>query len=93
MMISKSIGLDKVKHFVVCFLICMSAGCLVYHLARYQVLLIGFGASMAVGVAKEVYDLLMGGKFDLEDILADLAGAICGVMCMCAVFYSLTSPQ
>jgi len=72
-------------------LLCMSLGCTVVHIPKYMVLLCGFSFAMVIGILKEVYDSMTGGKFDWEDIAADLFGAIAGVFMMSFVFYTLTS--
>ena len=43
--------------------------------------MIGFITAMAIGIAKELWDLSGHGCFEWNDLLADLIGAIGGALC------------
>jgi len=83
------IGNDKILHFFISMLLCMSWGCLAVHIAFFLVILGGFTFSMTIGVLKELYDIMTGGKFDFDDILANMIGANVGGYILFIVFYSL----
>lgn len=79
------IGLDKVLHFVACFIIVAVAFLFLgaipgngFWAARLEALCIG----VAVGVGKELYDKKHGGEFDLQDLAAD------GVGCLLALAFT-----
>jgi len=84
---TKKIAIDKILHFCVCMLLAMSWGCMVIHIQRYKVIACGFLFAMIIGLLKELYDSMTGGKFDWEDIIADFVGAIMGSAFMFCVFY------
>lgn len=59
-------NMDKVKHFGVCFAITLTLGLISPWL--------GALVALGVGIEKERRDKANGGKFDLRDIAADVAG-------------------
>ena len=68
---------DKVKHFFMSAFV-QSASYSALRLARVDhddALVAASVATVAVGIAKEVYDRRSGGRFDAHDLLWDLAGA------------------
>lgn len=68
-------GSDKPKHFAVSAAV--AAGARAYGLNKWQ----AFGASMTVGVLKEVYDSRSGGSgFSKDDLAADFLGAVSGTV-------------
>jgi len=87
MTIKSMVWNDKILHFCVCMLLCMSFGCLVVHVPKFLVLAAGYSFAMTIGILKEVYDMYNGGVFDWKDIVADFFGAITGVALMSIVFY------
>lgn len=77
------LALDKVAHFVACWLmVCVAVillnGALGVDVGAARV--VAFLAAVAVGVAKELWDKSRGGVFDLGDLLADALGAGAGVL-------------
>lgn len=77
------LALDKVAHFVACWLIvCVAVivldGALGVDVGWARAL--GFALAVIVGVVKELWDKSHGGKFDLGDLLADALGAVAGVL-------------
>jgi putative lipoprotein len=68
-------GNDKPKHFAISAAVAASARA--YGLNKWQ----AFGASMTVGVLKEVYDSRSGGSgFSKDDLAADFLGAVSGTV-------------
>lgn len=77
------LALDKVAHFVVCWLMVCVAVILLNGALGVDVVAarsVAFLAAVAVGVAKELWDKSRGGVFDLGDLLADALGAGAGVL-------------
>lgn len=79
----KILALDKVAHFVACWLlvcvvvIVLNGACGVDAGAARVA---AFLAAMLVGAGKELLDKCRGGVFDLGDLLADALGAVAGVL-------------
>lgn len=77
------LALDKVAHFVACWLMVCVAVILLNGALGVDVVAarsVAFLAAVAVGVAKELWDKSRGGVFDLGDLLADALGAGAGVL-------------
>ena len=72
---------DKQKHFAVSAVIGFTSSNIAYHY-RYtetESFWIGVAVAMSIGVGKELYDSRNGGTgFDMEDIGADVMGAVLG---------------
>lgn len=65
---------DKLKHIVVSAIICVA-------LNLFSPWLVAAGITFAIGVGKEVYDMVSGkGCSEWEDFLADVVGIIIGVL-------------
>lgn len=75
------IGLDKVLHFVGCFVIAVVVmmGSYYFTADRSMSQCAGFGVAMLIGVCKEVSDIKTTG-FGWKDLLADLCGTILAVV-------------
>ena len=63
------IGIDKVAHFAVSAFLCLA-------ISRFLPVWAGITATMVLGIGKEVYDALTGGKVDWKDLLADTLGVV-----------------
>lgn len=64
----RTIGIDRLLHF-------LAEAVIVFTLAAYGVpVWIAAVVGLAVGIVKEIIDSASGGKFDLLDLIADLAG-------------------
>lgn len=79
--------MDKVWHFLASMLIVIVVAFLVANLwlGKAASVVIGFALAMVAGVAKETYDVYKGDSVDYErfntkDILADVIGALFGVL-------------
>ena len=59
--------IDKVAHFSV-------SGLLVFAFDKFLPIWAALSLVVIIGIAKELYDAKMGGKFEIKDILADLLG-------------------
>lgn len=73
------IGLDKVLHFVACFIIVAVVTLFVGAIPGFPFIgaqLIGLVAGIVAGVGKELYDVRHGSIVDKFDLLADLLGAL-----------------
>lgn len=70
---------DKVLHFVACFLICAVTALVLYGVAEWPkalCVLSGVAASLGAGVLKEVFDKYVRKTgFDKSDLMADAIGA------------------
>ena len=76
------IGKDKIKHFIVGFLITFGFSFLLHWL-------LSFWIGSVVGVGKEVSDSRKGGSgFDNYDLFATAGGSLCGVLT--SVFLGIT---
>ena len=67
-------GYDKKLHFFAGFIISI----LTYELL--DSIVSAFVASFLAGVAKEIYDRISYGCYDIQDLLATVAGGIAGIM-------------
>ena len=70
---------DKIKHFIAGAI----ASAFVYAITGSPTL--AFGASVALGIAKEVYDSRGHGMVDVLDAVATVAGGVVGTMIIRAV--------
>jgi len=72
---------DKLLHAGGCYAISSSVSALVYNKTKEKnkALMCGFISSIAVGVAKELYDVKHGNP-DIKDIAADVVGAGLGII-------------
>ena len=79
--LAKNIAYDKLLHFACSAIIAvivkwvLTIWCDALHASLWA-----FVFTLCVGLGKEVYDLCKGGYIDVEDLLADLVGAIVGVV-------------
>jgi hypothetical protein len=71
------IQVDKLEHFVAGALVSGTTQLLVYHFTdnRCQSMLIGFGAGLFAGIAKEFYDLKGHGYFSYKDLFWTALGS------------------
>ncbi len=78
---------DKQLHMAGCFMISSLTTSYVYNRTadKRKAVLIGFGAGMVAGIAKEVYDLGYGNP-DWNDILADAIGSGLGAVTITFTF-------
>ena len=72
---------DKLLHASGCYVVSSSVAALVYDKTndKKKSLMYGFGVSVLMGVAKEVYDIKCGDP-DVKDIAADIVGASLGII-------------
>lgn len=75
------IGLDKVLHFVGCFILAcvVMMGCYYFTADRTLSQCVGFGVAMLVGMVKEIADRKSTGV-DYKDLVADLCGSVLAVV-------------
>jgi len=73
---------DKVLHFAACAGVTVTTTTLerYYGVETNRAILDGMAVSLAIGLGKEFYDASSGGKFDIGDLDADIAGIICGTV-------------
>lgn len=75
--------IDKICHYLACTLISLiitlTLG-LIFGATLWLSALIGIVIGIIIGVIKEIYDSKHGGIFDLEDLLADIAGSASGTL-------------
>lgn len=73
--------MDKVLHFVACFVIAVVVMMLMFYFVpnRTVAQITGFAIAMSVGVAKEIADASTTG-FDVKDLTADFTGALLAVL-------------
>ena len=78
---------DKQLHMGSCYVISSMTTALVYKRTanKRKSILIGLGTGIALGVAKELYDIKCGNP-ELGDIAADVIGAGLGVLCVRITF-------
>ena len=78
---------DKQLHMGSCYVISSMTTALVYKRTanKRKSILIGLGTGIALGVAKELYDIKCGNP-ELGDIAADAIGAGLGVLCVRITF-------
>jgi len=78
---------DKQLHMGGCYVISSMTTALVYKRTanKRKSVLIGLGTGIALGVAKELYDIRCGNP-ELGDIAADAIGAGLGVLCVRITF-------
>ena len=78
---------DKQLHMGGCYVISSMTTALVYKRTanKRKSVLIGLGTGIALGVAKELYDIKYGNP-ELGDIAADAIGAGLGVLCVRITF-------
>ena len=78
---------DKQLHIGSCYMISSMTTALVYKRTanKRKSILIGLGTGIALGVAKELYDIKHGNP-ELGDIAADAIGAGLGVLCVRITF-------
>jgi len=78
---------DKQLHMGGCYVISSMTTALVYKRTanKRKSVLIGLGTGIALGVAKELYDIKCGNP-ELGDIAADAIGAGLGVLCVRITF-------
>jgi VanZ family protein len=78
---------DKQLHMGGCYVISSMTTALVYKRTgdRRTAIAIGLGTGIALGVAKELYDIKYGNP-ELGDIAADVIGAGLGVLCVRITF-------
>lgn len=75
--ISKVFAVDKVAHFGVCFAITVILSAFIN---KPLGPVVGMLVAFALGLGKEIYDKVRGGKFELGDLVADFLGlAIAGI--------------
>jgi VanZ family protein len=81
------VSTDKQLHMAGCFMISSITTSLVYNRTadKRKAVLIGFGAGMVAGIAKEVYDIRYGNP-DWADILADGIGSGLGAVSITFTF-------
>jgi Sec-independent protein secretion pathway component TatC len=77
-----NIKVDKYLHFIVCLFLSFITSKLV---TAFSTLLIGLSAGLlfaiSVGIVKEMYDSHQKGNFfDKDDLKADIAGSIIGIL-------------
>jgi H+/Cl- antiporter ClcA len=76
----EKVGMDKVAHFFGVAFVCFVISIVFYKVEEEDSSWIyafeGLIAGVITAVAKEVFDFFDGGKFDLQDILAGLVGAV-----------------
>ena len=82
-----AVSTDKQLHMAGCFMISSVTTSYVYNRSadKRKAILIGFGAGMVAGMAKEVYDLGYGNP-DWADILADAIGSGLGAVSITFTF-------
>ena len=82
-----AVSTDKQLHMAGCFMISSITTSYVYNRTadKRKAILIGFGAGMVAGIAKEVYDLGYGNP-DWADILADGIGSGLGAVTITFTF-------
>ena len=82
-----AVSTDKQLHMAGCFMISSVTTSYVYNRSadKRKAILIGFGAGMVAGMAKEVYDLGYGNP-DWADILADAIGSGLGAVTITFTF-------
>jgi len=82
-----AVSTDKQLHMAGCFMISSVTTSYVYNRTadKRKAILIGFGAGMVAGIAKEVYDLGYGNP-ELSDILADAIGSSLGAVSITFTF-------
>ena len=82
-----TVSTDKQLHMAGCFMIASVTTSYVYNRTadKRKAVLIGFGAGMVAGIAKEVYDLGYGNP-ELADILADAIGSGLGAVTITFTF-------
>ena len=80
------IKVDKVAHFGVCFAITTILSAF-FNNAIGPV--IGMGAALTIGLAKEIYDALKGGEFSLGDLVADFLGLASAGLCVSILMHLL----
>tara|TARA_R110002012_G_scaffold202126_1_gene371154 strand:- start:281 stop:598 length:318 start_codon:yes stop_codon:yes gene_type:complete len=82
-----AVSTDKQLHMAGCFMISSLTTSYVYNRTadKRKAVLIGFGAGMVAGIAKEVYDLGYGNP-DWNDILADAIGSGLGAVSITFTF-------
>ena len=82
-----AVSTDKQLHMAGCFMISSVTTSYVYNRTadKRKAVLIGFGAGMVAGIAKEVYDLGYGNP-ELADILADAIGSGLGAVSITFTF-------
>lgn len=75
--------IDKICHYLVCtlisLLITLTLG-LIFGITLWISALVGIVIGVIIGVLKENYDSKHEGIFDLEDLLADIAGSASGAL-------------
>ena len=71
-----AVSTDKQLHMAGCFMISSLTTSYVYNRSadKRKAILLGFGAGMTAGIAKEIYDIRYGNP-DWADILADVRGS------------------
>ena len=62
---------DKIQHVLVCYFLTT--------FFSIWGIWVGIGAAVIWGAGKELWDWKSGGKVDVIDLLADLAGILCGL--------------
>lgn len=81
---SKWASFDKLQHVTFSFLMTIGAQYTLvdkFDVSSASAIPVSAGSSLAVGVAKELYDRQRtdGGRFDIRDLVADLVGVTLGV--------------
>ena len=81
------VSTDKQLHMAGCFMISSVTTSYVYNRPadKRKAILIGFGAGMTAGIAKEIYDIRYGNP-DWADILADAIGSGLGAVSITFTF-------
>ena len=81
------VSTDKQLHMTGCFIISSLTTSYVYNRTadKRKAVLIGFGAGMVAGIAKEIYDIKYGNP-DWADILADAIGSGLGAVSITFTF-------
>ena len=69
----QKIGVDKVAHFAVSSFLALALSCFLSIWASAPL-------TMAIGVAKELYDKKKTGLFDKKDLIADALGTAAGAV-------------
>ena len=82
-----ALSTDKQLHMAGCFMISSITTSYVYNRSadKRKAILIGFGAGMVAGIAKEIYDIQYGNP-DWADILADAIGSGLGAVTITFTF-------
>ena len=77
---AQTIPQDKMLHFSACYIISSGSSTLLsYKYTERQAMWMGIGLGVSVGIAKEVWDIKHGHS-DMNDIYADVLGAVAGAV-------------